>query len=61
MHFIFIFKNYRRYCACGNEIMYPSSTLASSFCQQYKCPGNAGEYCGGDNAIEIYDTEQPCT
>ncbi|ORY86869.1 WSC domain-domain-containing protein [Protomyces lactucae-debilis] len=43
---------YTTECFCGNAITAPQIDTAR--CQQYQCKAAANEYCGGDNAIQVY-------
>ncbi|MCJ1414312.1 hypothetical protein MMC32_000638 [Xylographa parallela] len=46
---------YYSQCFCGNT--YNESAPASSGCS-FPCSGNAGEICGGSNAMDIYYNTQ---
>ncbi|CAD5222825.1 unnamed protein product [Bursaphelenchus okinawaensis] len=45
-------------CFCGNDIdiidLKPDAN--SSICEEYRCPGNEKQFCGGFNAISLYST-----
>jgi hypothetical protein len=45
-------------CFCGNELNLNTSRKSSdeTICQEYNCPENNLEFCGGVRAIAVYDT-----
>ncbi|KAK3390665.1 WSC domain-containing protein [Podospora didyma] len=48
---------WRRECWCANSYLptrQPATTLASLANCNYKCAGNAAEYCGGDAWLSLY-------
>ncbi|ORY86868.1 hypothetical protein BCR37DRAFT_390600 [Protomyces lactucae-debilis] len=43
---------YTNECFCGNAITAPQIAVTS--CQKYTCNAAPSEYCGGDNALQVY-------
>jgi hypothetical protein len=50
--FVFAGVEYTNECYCGNGITAPQ--IATTRCQQYTCNAAPSEYCGGDNALQVY-------
>jgi len=44
---------YGRECYCGNSVNPGSQSAPESDCS-FPCPGNAAEYCGGGNRLNMY-------
>ncbi|KAK0701971.1 WSC domain-containing protein [Lasiosphaeria miniovina] len=50
-------SEYRRECWCGNSYLptrQPATTLASLANCNFRCAGNAAQYCGGDSWLSLY-------
>lgn len=58
LNIIFLGVEYRNECFCGNhdELDSLDVTLDTSLCKQFTCPADNNSFCGGFNAIAIYNT-----
>jgi hypothetical protein len=55
---LFLGVEYASECFCGNDKDMETAVLHTnaSECNQYACPGNSSIWCGGFNAISVYNT-----